>query len=122
MASLEYAEEHLGSRLLVVMGHTSCGAIRAAVDTPPGGSTASRSLDDLVDDIQACMGPLTVAQTQDPTLREAAQANVHGVEVALLDASPILREAVENGEVKLVGALYDLATGEVVFEEPYVER
>ena len=120
VASLEYAEEHLGTRLLVVMGHTSCGAVKAAVTTPVGTSVGSPSLDELVQDLRACMGPVSAEAAADPTLRLAVTANVHGVEHALLEASPILREGVETGQIKLVAALYDLTTGAVTFESSYM--
>jgi carbonic anhydrase len=118
VASLEYAEEHLGSRLLVVMGHTSCGAVKAAATTPAGTTAGSPSLDELVADIQTCMGPLTAAQLKDPTLREAVHANAVGAGKALLGASPILRHAVETGHLRVVPAVYDLASGFVTFDAP----
>jgi carbonic anhydrase len=118
VASLEYAEEHLGSRLLVVMGHTACGAVKAAATTPAGTSAGSAALDELVADIQTCMGPLTPAQLKDPTLREAVHANAVGAGKALLGASPILRHAVETGHLQVVPAVYDLASGFVTFDAP----
>ena len=119
VASLEYAEEHLGSRLLVVMGHTSCGAVKAAVTTPAGTSVGSKALDELVHDIQLCMGPVSAEAAKDPTFKAAVWANVHGVQAQLLKESPILKQAVETGRIDLVAAVYDLATGEVSFEKPY---
>ncbi len=118
VASLEYAEEHLGSRLLVVMGHTACGAVKAAATTPAGTSAGSPSLDALVADIQTCMGPLTPAQLKDPTLRDAVHANAVGAGKALLAESPLLRHAVETGHLQVVPAVYDLASGFVTFDAP----
>jgi len=51
-ASIEYAVEHLGARALVVMGHESCGAVKAALDTPVGKSAGSFDLDNLVSAIR----------------------------------------------------------------------
>ncbi len=117
VASLEYANAHLGSRQLVILGHTSCGAVKAAIQTPWGVSAGSPALDDLVHDIQLCMGPLSPAQAADPTAREAVWANGLGARDALLAASPMLNDAVKSGHISVRVAVYDLESGQVVFEK-----
>lgn len=116
VASLEYAASHLGPRLLVILGHTSCGAVKAAIGTPWGKSAGSPALDDLVHDIQLCMGPVTPAAAADPTVRDAVWANVRGVRSMLLAESAILQTAVSTGQVEVRAAVYDLETGQVVFD------
>lgn len=116
VASLEYAVEHLGSKLLVVLGHTSCGAVKAALGTAWGTSAGSPALDSLVHDLQLCIGPVTPAQAADPTVRDAVWANVRGVRLALVNESEILANAVATGKLDLRGAVYDLSNGQVVFD------
>ena len=116
VASLEYAVEHLGSKLLVVLGHTSCGTVKAALGTPWGTSAGSPALDDLVHDLQLCIGPVTPAQAADPTVRDAVWANVRGVRLALINESEILANAVASGKLVLRIAVYDLSNGQVVFD------
>lgn len=117
VASLEYATTHLGSRLLLILGHTSCGAVKAAVHTAWGTSAGSPALDDLVHDIQLCTGPVSEAAAADPTLREAVWANVLGARSALLRDSPMLAAAYDANLIEIRAAVYDLETGQVVFEK-----
>ncbi|MBX2994326.1 MAG: hypothetical protein KF681_05880 [Bdellovibrionaceae bacterium] len=107
IASIEYAVEHLGARLILVMGHTHCGAVKAAIATKTG-SAGSPSLDALVKDIK----PRLPASTSADVAVESA-GNAKGVASDLLKRSAIIREKVTKGEVKIESALYHLNDGHV---------
>lgn len=116
MATIEYAVEHLGTRLIVVMGHESCGAVKAALTTPRGQSAGSPDLDILVSTIQPALGESDPASTtQDKTIRKPVIRNVDAVADHLLLRSKILREANEKGTLKITRAIYSLGTGKVEF-------
>jgi carbonic anhydrase len=118
LASMEYAVEHLGSKLIVVMGHESCGAVKTALETPAGKSAGSANLDKLMDGVRRGIESeeLTPTDKADPKARKAVEANVHSVVRELSEKSPILREKLASGEVAAVPAVYSLDSGEVSFE------
>jgi carbonic anhydrase len=116
VASIEYALEHLGSRLLVVMGHDSCGAVNAALSTPPGKSAGSPDLDRLVSEIQRNLAREHFQlKSADPANHNQAMANVDAVAEDLRQRSEIVRERVEKGDLRIVRSIYDLSTGQVEF-------
>lgn len=114
LASIEYAVAHLGSRLIVVMGHESCGAVKAALGTAQGTSAGSPSLDALVADIQPRVGSYMRKPASTGVVEESA-ANARGVALDLVKRSEIIRKAVDSGRVQIKSALYHLGTGEVRF-------
>jgi carbonic anhydrase len=116
VASLEYATTHLGSRQLIVMGHTSCGAVKAALHAH-GASAGSPSLDTLVDAVIECTGPMSEEAEADPEVREAVWVHTLGARDALLRDSPLLAEAAATGLIVVRAAVYDLLTGVVAFEK-----
>lgn len=115
IGSVEYAVEHLGTRLIVVLGHTSCGAVKAAIQTLNGGDAGSPALNQLVGDIHP---RIRASFGHEPDKEFSAQslANAKGVVGDLAKRSEILRRAVESGRVTIKSALYDLGSGEVKFE------
>ena len=116
VASIEYAVEHLGSRLIMILGHESCGAIKATLSTPPGKSAGSTDLDAIVAEIRGNLDGLTPAALKgDPNLHIAASANVDAVTTKLLKRSRIVRDQVKSGGVSIVKAVYSLETGKVEF-------
>ncbi len=107
MDSIEYAAEHLGVQLIVVLGHTRCGAVDATVK---GGEAAGhiRSL------VEAIRPAVEKAKGQPgDLLTNAVKANVEMVVDRLKSSKPILAESVEAGRLKIVGARYDLESGVV---------
>jgi carbonic anhydrase len=120
MASIEYAVEHLGCSLIVVMGHESCGAVKTALTVAPD-DAGSFDLGSLVAAIRPHVKDVKEAALADPTLAPAVKANVNGVCGQLL-RSPIVREHVERGAVKIVPALYHLGSGEVDFWDAAPQR
>jgi carbonic anhydrase len=107
LGSIEYAVEHLHSPLIVVLGHERCGAVSAAV----AGGEAPGHVAALVKAIQPAVQS-TKGQAGDP-IDIAVRANVRDVVHQLESTAPILSESVHAGHLKIVGAYYDLDTGEV---------
>jgi carbonic anhydrase len=106
--SLEYAVEHLGVRLIMVLGHERCGAVRAALEAIVLKAEPEGNLEYLV---RALEPAIEEASPEGDLWENAATANVQ-VQVGALRASkPILHEFVEKGELRVVGARYDLDTG-----------
>lgn len=114
IASMEYAVEHLGSKLLVVMGHTSCGAVKAALGTMDGKDAGSPSLNSLVKSIHPHISAFK-GKTPSADVAAESTANVRGAIADLLEKSEILNNKVKAGEIKIQGALYHLDDGKVEF-------
>lgn len=110
LGSIEYAVEHLGSPLIVVLGHERCGAVKAARETVAAKAEAPGHVQSLVKAIE----PAVIA-TATADAETTAKANVMNVVKALEGSGPILKEKVAAGKVKVVGAHYDLDTGVVEF-------
>lgn len=112
IASIEYAVSHLGSNLILIMGHESCGAVKAALATLKGGDAGSPSLNKLVGDLHPRLKRFSELSQTDGVLVES-WVNVEGVATDLMDRSEIVRRLVESGDVKIQKALYHLSSGEV---------
>ncbi len=118
IASAEYAAEHLGSKLIVVMGHSSCGAVKAVREA--NGKPLPANLWAL----QAGMAGLLESTPQDPNedakghLGRLEEANARRQAQALLDRSALLRDLAAAEKVWIVPALYHLASGKVTFYKP----
>ncbi len=108
IGSLEYAVEHLGSTVIVVMGHQSCGAVTAAC---AGGKAESENLEAVLDPIESSCAK------KDPTgaanIDLAVHDHVHRVAQDLLAKSKVLKTAVQEGKLTIIEAYYSLDTGEV---------
>src|SRR5688572_14801325 len=115
LASVEYAAEHLHIPLVVVMGHEMCGAVKAAVETPATTSLGP-NLDYLLKAIRPAVAR-TSAVPADTRLRTAILENVEETINDLLTKSATLRHLSDSGQIKLVGAYYELATGRAHFSE-----
>jgi carbonic anhydrase len=116
LASVEYAAEHLHTPLIVVMGHESCGAVKAASETP-----ASKSLGPNLDYMLKAIRPSVAATRTRPEadrLRAAILENVEETLNSMVKESAILRDAGRAGHVTYVGAYYELSSGKVYFSEP----
>lgn len=108
VGSLEYAVEHLGTVVIVVMGHESCGAVKAACS---GEKPGSPNLDAVVTPIVASC--TKVEKSKPETFELAARDHVHSVAQELLAKSVILKKAADEGKLKIMEAYYSLDTGEV---------
>lgn len=109
LGSLEYAVEHLHTTVIVVLGHTSCGAVAAACS---GEKAASANLAAVVEPIAQSCAAAKQGDTTDLTL--AVQDHVHRSAQQLLANSAIIKAAVSRGEVTIIEATYDLDSGRVV--------
>jgi len=110
--SIEYAVAELGVRLVLVLGHSQCGAVKAAVKHLDARDVLPGSIGDLVDTIKPAVAAAR-GKPGDP-LDHVIRANVaRGVE-RLKGLEPILAGPVKKGKVKVVGAVYDLRSGEAV--------
>lgn len=119
IGSVEFAAKEFGTRLVVVMGHTQCGAINATLDELQQ-LTENRSpfLQAIVEHIQPAVEPLlatALKDDRDALVAEAVRANVKASVAKLTDGSDILRGLIDNDGLVIVGAEYSLETGEVEF-------
>lgn len=103
LASIEYAQKHLGTRLIVVMGHTHCGAVEAAMHPDED----SKFIQSILEEIRDAIGN----ETDD---RTAAALNVRHSIHRIENSFEILESEEENG-LEVAGALYDIETGKVDF-------
>ncbi|HHB77688.1 MAG TPA: carbonic anhydrase [Saprospiraceae bacterium] len=117
LGSMEYACKVTGSKIVVVLGHTSCGAVTAACkDVKMGHIT------ELLEKIKPA---IALAEKEDPSfvcdyhhpevVDHIAVENIHISIDRIRKESPILAELEKNGEIEIVGALYSVQTGEVEF-------
>lgn len=114
IASIEYAIEHLGSNLILVMGHESCGAVKASLATLSGADAGSPALNKLVADLHPHLRSFAGAPVSEGAIVEV-WANTEGVAKDLVQRSQIVRDALNTGEVKIQTALYHLGSGVVEF-------
>ena len=109
IGSIEYAVEHLGSSVIVVMGHQNCGAVTAACS---GGKSESVNLDAVVAPIVSSCSKMDAKKPE--TLDLAVRDHIHRVAEELLAMSVLLKEAVDKGKLTIIEAYYSLDTGEVL--------
>jgi carbonic anhydrase len=107
---LQYAGRHLQTPLFVVLGHTKCGAVHAALDTRFQGSQHHSRIQLLVDSIVPAFDDLDPQLSPDALLAQAVEANVRWSMRQILE-TPEVRERQREGRMKLVGAIYEIETG-----------
>ena len=107
LGSIEYAVEHLGSKLIVVLGHERCGAVDATVK----GGEAPGHIKSVVEAIRPAVAK--AKGKHGDVLCNAVKSNVKMTAEKIKGAGPILTEPIEDGLLKIVGAYYDLDTGAV---------
>jgi carbonic anhydrase len=114
--SLQYAGRHLQTLLFVVLGHTNCGAVAAAIDTRLRGTRQHSRIQLLVECILPGLEDLDPQLTPEAMLAQAVEANVRWTMRQILE-TPEGQERQAEGRVKLVGAIYEIETGLVRFLE-----
>ncbi len=107
IASIEYAVAHLGTEVIVVMGHQSCGAVTAAVQGGDNGYNLNHLLSHIT--------PAIHAAGDGATVEDVVRKNAEMTGQELQNRSAIIRDAVAAGKVKIVPAYYHLDTGRVDF-------
>ena len=111
LGSMEYAFEHLGSTVLVVLGHTKCGAVTAAC---LGDKMPTPNLQAMVDKIEPAVRKVKDSAKGDSFVEMAIQENVHQSVRDVLAHSEVLRHGRDQGKLSVFEAEYHLETGEVV--------
>lgn len=118
LGSIEYATKVAGSKVVVIMGHEGCGAVKSAIAKVELGN-----ITELLDHIEPAVEMTTDYPEEERTLKNedfVKQVIVNNVLYNLQQTrnnSPIIAEMEQNGEIELVGAYYDISTGEVQFIE-----
>ena len=116
LGSLEFACKVAGAKAIVVMGHTSCGAIKGACD--------KAELGNLTQMLEKIMPAVDAVHTPEGTDRSSANAkfvdavaakNVKLTLAKIRENSPVLKEMIEANEIEIIGAMYDVASGKVSF-------
>ncbi|MGL6096988.1 MAG: bifunctional SulP family inorganic anion transporter/carbonic anhydrase [Fimbriiglobus sp.] len=127
LGSAEYGCVVAGAKLVLVVGHTRCGAVTAAVDLICSGRTAAEAtgcqhIDEIVEDVQQTVDAAACRTLHWPTaaakeafVDDVARRNVRRVVAVIVDQSDALRGLVRDGKIAVVGAMYDVATGGIEF-------
>ena len=110
LGSVEYSVDHLGSRLILVLGHQNCGAVKAARETIAAKGNAPGHIESLVTAIKPAV-EATAKEDLDATIK----VNVKHVVQALRSSTPILKAEVDSGKIQVIGGYYSLDTGAVTF-------
>ena len=115
LGSMEFACKLAGSKLIVVLGHTKCGAVKGACDHAQLGNLTT-----LVSKIErAVEEERTVTDNRNSGnaefVEKVSTLNVKRTVQAIMDQSPILKEMIDKGEIGIVGGMHDIATGRVDF-------
>jgi len=115
LGSMEFGCKVAGSKLILVMGHEHCGAVKAAIDDVQLGNITAmlskiKPAVALVSDFEG-----ETTSKNDAFVHEVCESNVKNTMNEIRIQSPILKEMEENGEIKIVGAVYDMSSGEVMF-------
>lgn len=117
LGSLEYAARVAGARLIVIMGHTECGAVKGACDSAQLGllTATLANINPAVNSVQGNYEPRSSKNTD--FVQAVAEKNVELTMGKLRDRSVVLRGMLDKGEIGMVGAMYDVSTGKVQFYE-----
>lgn len=115
LGSIEYAVEHLDCKLIVVMGHKSCGAVKAFIDSK-GHYDHEDHIKKIVEYIEREKEENDLVSEHKLSIDNAINANIrHGVDF-LKTSGPILKESYDQKKITIIGALYNIETGKVTFD------
>jgi len=118
IGSVEFAASTFGTQLVVVMGHTQCGAVKAALQMVTRGSAPeSQNVRDVVERTIPAITELVAGKDQvdDALTLSATRANVRATSSHLRHGSRVLEQLTDEGRLRVVGACYELETGRVEF-------
>lgn len=111
VGSIEYAVEHLGSTVLLVLGHTECGAVKAACS---GDKMPTANLQAIMDKIEPAVTRAKTHSRPDALTEAAVQENVRQSANDVMASSEVLQHFVHEGKLTVFEAVYDLTSGKVV--------
>lgn len=115
LGSMEYGCKVAGAKLILVLGHESCGAIKAAIDNVQMGNITAM-LSKIKPAVERCANYKGKKSAKDAAFVEyVAKENVLNTIEMIRKQSPLLKEMADKGEIKIVGVYYNLHTGEVTF-------
>jgi carbonic anhydrase len=111
----EFATRMAGSKLILVLGHTECAAVRGACD-----GIQLDNPEHILSNLAQAVNAVTIAKGERNSknkafVQQAAEANVRLTVQAMTDCSSVLQDLVEQGEIMITGAMYDVASGHVTF-------
>jgi carbonic anhydrase len=116
LGSIEYAINHLKTRLVVVMGHEGCGAVQTAMLDEAQRRVESEYIQFLIDRIVPSVSKLPRIRDSKARMREAVIANVR-MQVNQLKQNRVVLEAIHNKDIAVIGAYYEISSGAVDFLE-----
>lgn len=124
LGSIEYAIAAAGAKLIVVLGHTGCGAVKGACDTVANGEGEGGHLDKLLHKIHPAVEmEKSFTENRDSSnidfVNTVADINVQNSVMEILSRSKVARKMVSEGSVDIVPAMYNVGTGEVNFSKVY---
>ncbi len=119
LAGMEYATQVMGSHIIVVMGHTSCGAVKGAcTDTKLGNLTQLvNKIMPAVNTIKQNAHTSTLDCDDTKNINAIAKQNVLNMIKEIQQESPLIRKSIEEKHVMIIGAMHDLSSGRVTFFE-----
>ncbi len=115
LGSIEYGAAVAGSKLIVVMGHEACGAVKASIDQAELSDNADVLLERINPAIAAVQGYDDRSSRNAEFVDDVVNTNVTMTIDEMLEESPVLKSLLDQGEIMVVGAYYDLDTGKVTF-------
>jgi len=117
LGSMEFACKLAGTKVIVVLGHTSCGAVKGACDNAKLGNL-SALLGKITPAVDAVTAPADAAMRNSSNIdfvNDVAVKNVHLTIGNIREESPVLKEMEDNGEIRIIGGMYDIKDGSVSF-------
>lgn len=118
VGSMEFASAVAGSKVIIVMGHSACGAVHHAIDATDAGGMGMASLQNLLDEIKPAVvsdAGEDVSSKNTPFVDKVIAGNVKKTVVDIREKSPTMKGLEEAGKLKIVGAVYDMESGKVKF-------
>ena len=115
LGSIEYAVEHLDCKLILVMGHKDCGALKAFIKSD-GHYEHLDHIKKIIEYIESEQEEKNLASHHELNLDKAIDANITNGVSFLRTAEPILKEFYDSKKVKIIGALYNIETGKVTYK------
>ena len=117
LGSIEYGCKVAGSKAVVVLGHGSCGAVKGACDDVKLGHITGM-LSNLKPAVEAVTEEGDRTSANPEFVQKVVDMNIRLTSEAIRTQSDVLREMEENGEITIVGVMYDVKTGKVIFSDP----